>query len=106
MRFRGLFFILVLPWLAPAPAHAGDGAAGLAFVSRWCGVCHSVERAPANRGLALPFMALAERGGGDGAWFRAWLSAPHPTLTIPNLSATDIDNVVAYLKVLVPTKRH
>jgi mono/diheme cytochrome c family protein len=34
MRFRGLFFILMLPWLAPAAAHAGDGAAGLAFVSR------------------------------------------------------------------------
>jgi mono/diheme cytochrome c family protein len=71
MQFLRITLTSTLLCLPLSTGQAADSAAGLAFVSRWCGVCHAVERAPGGLGLALPFLAIAEQGERDRAWLRA-----------------------------------
>ncbi|WP_431858075.1 c-type cytochrome [Azospirillum sp.] len=94
MAGRSLLVIVLL--LLAGAARAGDPAEGRRLAERWCSNCHVVE----SRGGtdAVPTLDSIARDRSRGPeWVRQWLSAPHPPMPDPNLTAAEIEDVVAYL---------
>jgi len=102
MRLLGMASVAFL--VVAAPAMAGDPDAGHRLAVRWCSSCHAVDEMHAGQGVAPPFATMAANSGRSRTWVRAWLMAPHPSMPDMNLSRAEIDDVVAYLDSLVPTK--
>ncbi|HIP79782.1 MAG TPA: hypothetical protein EYH07_15130 [Kiloniellaceae bacterium] len=95
-----------LALMAPAAGMAAGGAADAAkgLVVQYCIDCHAVpghsaEGTPAVE--APPFQAIADDPQTySEARLRSFLSQPHWPMGQFQLSPSDIDNIVAYLKAL------
>jgi cytochrome c len=81
---------------------AGDPENGRAMAERWCTSCHAVGRGTAGSDAAPSFPTLARERSQEQ--LRRWLSEPHPPM--PNLALTraEIEDVVAYLLSLAPSR--
>ncbi len=97
----GALFVVTI-----SPAFAGDPQVGLALVSRFCSLCHSVGPTINPPNLAPPILDLAEKANGGKAWLRAWLQSPHPPIPDLRPSKQDVDDIAAYLAGLKPVMPH
>jgi mono/diheme cytochrome c family protein len=87
--------------LAPAGiAQAADAANGGRIAERWCSGCHVATPGGAGTDAVPALETIARNRQGDAGWMREWLSNPHPPMPNPNLTRTEIDDVVAYLESL------
>ena len=77
---------------------AGDAARGRALARTWCSSCHTTERSAVGKDLAPSFPSIAERGRPDQLEAHAFLNSPHPPMPDFNLSRSQIDDILAYLK--------
>ena len=99
MGRAGWAFILVL---AAGAAQAGDPAAGRRVADRWCSSCHVVNSQSGGTDAVPTLESIATDRQRGPAWVRQWLNAPHPPMPDPNLTRTEIEDVVAYLESLAP----
>jgi mono/diheme cytochrome c family protein len=95
--------VAVLIGTAAVAQAEGDATKGHALARQWCTGCHVVDEGGPGPDTAPPFATIARRQGGDHAWVRAWLAAPHPPMPNFNLTRQQIADIVAYLDSL--TKR-
>lgn len=86
--------------LSAGPAAAQDAAAGRALAQQWCTSCHIVVPGADGSDAAPTFAAIANDPNVTERGLRAWLADPHPPMPNLNLSRTEIDNIIAYLKTL------
>jgi mono/diheme cytochrome c family protein len=78
----------------------GDPVAGLALARQTCAACHLVERgqaAPAAKGTAPAFTAIANTRAMTARALRVFLFTPHPSMPNLILSAQEADDVSAYI---------
>lgn len=90
--------------LMVSPVSAQDVQRGHQIAERWCSSCHAVDKDSVSRTEVPSFTDIAAKHHDDQKWLRAWLMAPHPSMPDMNLSRTEIDDVVAYLKTLPTSK--
>jgi len=76
-----------------------DVSQGEAIASTWCQECHVVDGA-AGSDAAPPLDRLATGGDISVDGLRTWLAAPHPPMPDFNLSRSQIEALVAYLRKL------
>lgn len=99
MTRKLLFFGLILTFLLPATAWAGDAGEGERFARRVCTTCHSITADLSPMKEAPPFASIARskkfRTLGSGLLFESHVIMPSFAFT--NDQAEDI---AAYLKTL------
>jgi len=83
-----------------SPANAADPERGGALAERWCATCHIVGDDLAGGTLGPVFSAIVPSRGRSEAQLRGWLAAPHQPMPDFNLSAREIDDIVAYISSL------
>lgn len=91
------FATSVILWAAPATA-AGDAATGADVALRWCTACHLIRPLASGPVLQGPptFQEMARERSLDR--LRAFLASPHAPMPPIDLSARDIDNLLAYIE--------
>lgn len=94
-----LVIALAVALLATPAAAQGDVDNGAVMAVEWCAACHLIETGPPPNVAdgAPPFKTVA---GYDDARLRTWLTAPHPPMPDFNLSRSQIDDIMAYLRSL------
>ena len=93
-------FPVLLAGLAAALAapSAADAERGAELARRWCTPCHVVAPDEAGGDAGPSFMAM--RAGRTEPGLRAWLFQPHPPMPDLNLTADEIDAILAYIRAL------
>jgi mono/diheme cytochrome c family protein len=105
---RASFVACILPMLAltvlvPQTVRAandtpaGDAAAGGRIARERCTGCHTVDAVGPGTDVAPPFSRIAKERGQDRKWLRTWLGNAHPQMPDMNLSALEVENIIAYL---------
>lgn len=96
---RGVFAVVAIVGLPPS-SFAADAAKGEIIVKRWCAACHLVSpeqtRAVAD---VPPFAAIARKKLPPGQ-LKAFLADPHPKMPDMNLTRSEIEDIVAYIRSL------
>lgn len=89
------FSVAISPGLALA---ADDAARGEALALRWCTDCHVVasDEPGGDAGPAFQTLSLERTEPG----LRAWLFQPHPPMPDLNLTADEVDAIMAYIRSL------
>ncbi len=83
-----------------AAAQEGDIAAGHAFASEACKLCHVVEpeeKSPRNLAIAPPFRAIANTPGITATALRVFLTSSHPKMPNLILNQQQTTDVIAYI---------
>lgn len=82
------------------PALAGNGEAerGQALAVRWCTGCHVVGPDEPGGDMGPAFQTL--RAKRTEPALRSWLFEPHPPMPDLNLTAGEIDAILAYIRSL------
>ena len=76
-----------------APAEAGHRLA-----TAWCRECHAVEPGALNPGKKAPdFVAIANMPSSTELSLKVFLASSHPTMPNIILTATDTEDLVAYI---------
>lgn len=101
-RIAGATILLLALGACDSGEAASHSENGRRLAKAWCSGCHSVESTDQASDAAPTFASIAKSGGEDGAWLRAWLSAPHPAMPDMTLTREEIDDIVAYLSALKP----
>jgi mono/diheme cytochrome c family protein len=88
--------------LAAGPADAADAARGAALAAQWCAACHAIggETAGVRRDSPPSFAAVARRPDVSESSLRAWLGVPHPSMPSFDLSRSDTEDLIAYIRSL------
>lgn len=94
---RATLVLAALALLVPFTANADEAERGRALALRWCTACHVVAPDRAGGDVGPAFETLTRRSE-DG--LRAWLFAPHPPMPDLNLTAGEIDAILAYIRTL------
>jgi mono/diheme cytochrome c family protein len=84
-------------------AEAADAARGGILAAQWCAACHAIGADPAAgvRSDAAPsFATVARRPDVSESSLRAWLGVPHPNMPTFDLSRSDTEDLVAYIRSL------
>jgi mono/diheme cytochrome c family protein len=88
--------------VASAPASAGDAQHGATIAKRWCADCHVVSNDQASAFSDAPsFGDIAQRHA-DRKEIANFLANPHPPMPDMNLSRSEIDDIVTYIRSLDP----
>jgi mono/diheme cytochrome c family protein len=96
LAIAGLFFgILTLANTASA-----DPDEGLRLARQWCTSCHIVAPGTGGSDAARPFEVIANDPMVTENGLRAWLADPHPPMPNFELTRTEIDAIIAYIKSL------
>ena len=90
--------IAVLTGLCSWPAlAAGDAERGRLLAEGWCTSCHVVSDDVPGGTLGPAFSAMILLRGRSDAQLAGWLAAPHDPMPDFNLSAREIEDIVAYI---------
>jgi mono/diheme cytochrome c family protein len=84
-----------------APLH-GDAARGKEIAARWCVSCHRADGGTLTD-QAPSFAALAASGRSEAA-IRGFLVQPHPPMPPLSLANQEIEDIIAHLRTLKPTR--
>ncbi len=106
-KVRRLFALNCLAALLAGfgPAQAGDAAHGEIIARRWCAACHLVSSDQTSAKVdAPPFEDVARRRTDDKE-LAAFLTDPHPKMPDMSLTRKEIEDIVAYIRRLVPAGR-
>lgn len=87
---------------AITPAGAQDIDRGRDLALRWCVSCHVVAPDAAGGDAGPAFAGVAARPGQTEQAIRNWLADPHPPMPDLNLSATEFNDLAAYIFSLKP----
>ena len=82
-------------------ALAGDAEEGERLARQWCSECHLVgpdENSASD--TAPPFNAIADDTAKTDADLRGWLHDPHPPMPNLNLSRTEVEALISYIRSL------
>ncbi len=82
------------------PALAADPEDGYRLAKQWCTSCHIIGPGEPGSDAARPFVSIAQDPGFTADGIRAWLADPHPPMPNFNLSRTEVEQIVAYLRSL------
>jgi cytochrome c len=83
--------------LSAQPAQ-GDASSGGLYAQAWCTECHSVERETAGTGQFAPdFTTIAQRRSTSARSLRAFLGSQHRLMPDFVLTASETDDIVAYI---------
>jgi mono/diheme cytochrome c family protein len=77
-----------------------DAPEGLNLARQWCTSCHIVEPSTGGSDAAPPFESIANNSLVTEEGLHAWLADPHPPMPKFNLTRTEIDDIIAYIKSL------
>jgi cytochrome c2 len=85
-------------WSA-AGQEMGDARAGLAYAKQICAECHAVQKGarPSPNAQAPAFELVANTRGMSETALRVWFQTPHPTMPNLVMTATQKDDVIAYI---------
>lgn len=89
--------ILALPALASAE---GNAERGKALAMRWCSGCHIVAEDQPGGDAGPAFTSLMRNDARTEFDLREWLFQPHPPMPDLNLSAEEIDDLIAYIRTI------
>ena len=101
MKRTALRTLLLLVTAAPVSAQdmVGDPDGGRRLAEEACVLCHTVS--PGDRTYTLigapPFQAVADDPAVTSASLRLFLQTPHETMPDLILTATETDDIVAYI---------
>ena len=94
---------LLAVWCLTGAAGAVQGAEaeeGRRLAMQWCTLCHIVAPGQAGSDAAPTFDSIANRAEYSEDGLRAWLADPHPPMPNLNLSRSEIEHIIAYLRSL------
>jgi len=86
--------------LALQPARAADQMAGEVLAEVWCAACHSIGPDDVASDAAPSFYAIMNIQQRSAEFLRGWLFNPHGAMPDPNLSRSEIDDIVSYMETL------
>ena len=86
--------------LALANAASPGPGEGLRLARQWCTSCHIVAPGTGGSDAAPPFETIANDPMVTEYGLRAWLADPRPPMSNFDLTRTEIDAIVAYIKSL------
>jgi mono/diheme cytochrome c family protein len=94
-------FTWLLAWGAEAfAAEPGDAAAGRRLAQRWCGECHQMDGKPGRveSHIEAPnFVEIAKEPSITPLSLRVYFQSNHENMPNLHISATEADNLVAYI---------
>lgn len=93
-RMRAGLWVFLL--VAPGVAAADAVEQGRTLALHWCTGCHLVEADQPGGDAGPPFASLATTRSESA--LRAWLFEPHPPMPDLQLTAAEIDAILAYLR--------
>jgi mono/diheme cytochrome c family protein len=74
--------------------------AGEVLAEVWCAACHSIGPDDVASDAAPSFYAVMNIQQRSAEFLRGWLFNPHGAMPDPNLSRSEIDDIVAYMETL------
>jgi mono/diheme cytochrome c family protein len=84
-----------------AAAQAADAGEGERLARQWCSECHLVGPDESSASdIAPPFNAIAGDPAKTDADLRGWLHDPHPPMPNLNLSRTEVEDLISYIRSL------
>jgi len=92
--------VLLFGSQGPANATSADPNEGLRLARQWCTSCHIVAPSTGGSDAAPPFETIANNPMVSEDGLRAWLADPHPPMPKVDLTRTEIDAIIAYIKSL------
>jgi len=94
-----LVFTLVVPALSQDPAGPSDAARGNALAGRWCGACHLVQLRLTT--IDPPtFAVIANDPSKTPEYLRNFFASPHKDMPPIQLTAPQVEDIIAYLGTL------
>ena len=82
-------------------ALAGDLISGQRIAERWCASCHLVLPQQSTASADVPsFQTIARTHNLDDRMLKTFLADPHPKMPDMQLSRSEIDDVVSYIRSL------
>jgi len=90
----------MLSTIAPAPAQdiPGNAAVGRHVAETWCAVCHQIDKAATRPPTVAPsFPDVANLPSTTALALNVFLRSNHDVMPNYQISASDADNVVAYI---------
>lgn len=91
---------LALAVAAPALAVEPDPERGRALAERWCVSCHVIEPDSPGGDAGPSFPHVVNGLGRNDDELRVWLAEPHYPMPSLDLSAIDIEDIVAHIATL------
>lgn len=82
---------------APASAERGE-----ALAEQWCVACHLISPDGPGGDIGPPFATMAAEDPATEAQMRSWLFDPHEPMTQFELSPTQIEDILLYIKSIRP----
>ncbi|MBV8090994.1 MAG: cytochrome C [Alphaproteobacteria bacterium] len=95
-----MLFAVLAATAGSAGAQYGDAAAGHAFASEACKLCHVVdpeEKSPRNLAIAPAFRDIANAPGMTATALRVFLITSHPKMPNLILQPQQMTDVIAYI---------
>jgi mono/diheme cytochrome c family protein len=86
--------------LLPAASFAADATNGKIISKRWCSACHLVSADQKTASADVPGFAAIARKKLPQEQLRAFLMDPHPKMPDMNLTRSEIEDIVAYIRSL------
>ena len=93
----GALIMLALATSSQA-ATAPDAAKGETIARRWCAACHIVAPDQMRASSDAPTFASIARRGMTAKTLKTFLMDPHPKMPDMDLSRSEIDDLVAYIR--------
>jgi mono/diheme cytochrome c family protein len=84
----------------PFCAFAADAAKGKTIAKRWCAACHLVSADQTTANADVPSFAAVARKKLPSEQLKAFLVDPHPKMPDMNLTRSEIEDIVAYIRSL------
>lgn len=88
---------------APVSGYAADAEEGGRIARQWCSECHLIgPDEDSASDLAPPFKTIAKDDSKTDADLRGWLHDPHPPMPNLNLSRSEVEDLISYIRSLAP----
>ncbi len=86
--------------LPASSALAADPEQGLVIAKRWCAACHLVSPEQTRAVADVPSFAAVARMKLPADSLKAFLADPHPRMPNMDLTRSEIEDIVAYIRSL------
>lgn len=100
MRNRLQIVTLAITLLAGQQAMAADPMAGEVLAEVWCASCHNVGPEDVASDAAPSFYTIVNVEKRSANFLASWLVNPHGAMPDPNLSRSEIEDIVSYMETL------
>lgn len=97
MRLICLASLAIILYATAAAADEPDPMRGLNLAERWCAKCHVIGPKATGGDAGPAFVTVAGRKGQSADNVRMWLADPHPPMPDFDLTATEYDDLAAYI---------